>query len=83
MGEQMRLAPSFPFYGRRWQGKPLGRNDFVISTDEKTTIQARHRIHAPPPPGPHRSMRVEYEYERCGAWAYLAAMDVHRMNWST
>jgi hypothetical protein len=24
-------------------------------------------------------MRVEHEYERCGAWAYLAAMDVHRM----
>jgi len=25
-------------YARRWQGKPLGRNDFVISTDEKTSI---------------------------------------------
>lgn len=24
-------------------------------------------------------MRVEHEYERCGAWAYLAAMDVHRL----
>jgi hypothetical protein len=24
-------------------------------------------------------MRVEHEYERCGAWAYLAALDVHRM----
>ena len=23
-------------------------------------------------------MRVEHEYERCGAWAYLAALDVHR-----
>ncbi len=66
-------------YARRWQGKPLGRNDFVISTDEKTSIQARHRIHASLPTGPHRSMRVEHEYERCGAWAYLAAMDVHRM----
>jgi hypothetical protein len=66
-------------YARRWQGKPLGRNDFVISTDEKTSIQARRRIHASLPPGPHRSMRVEHEYERCGAWAYLAAMDVHRM----
>lgn len=66
-------------YARRWQGKPLGRNDFVISTDEKTSVQARRRIHATLPPGPHRSMRVEHEYERCGAWAYLAAMDVHRM----
>jgi hypothetical protein len=23
-------------------------------------------------------MRVEHEYARCGAWAYIAAMDVHR-----
>jgi len=66
-------------YARRWQGKPLGRNDFVISTDEKTSIQARRRIHASLAPGPDRSMRVEHEYERCGAWAYLAALDVHRM----
>lgn len=23
-------------------------------------------------------MKVEHEYQRCGAWAYLAALDVHR-----
>jgi hypothetical protein len=23
-------------------------------------------------------MRVEHEYGRCGAWAYIAALDVHR-----
>jgi hypothetical protein len=23
-------------------------------------------------------MKVEHEYQRCGAWAYIAAMDVHR-----
>jgi len=23
-------------------------------------------------------MRVEHEYRRCGAWVYLAALDVHR-----
>jgi hypothetical protein len=66
-------------YARRWQGKALGRNDFVISTDEKTSIQARRRRHATLAPGPQRAMRVEHEYKRCGAWAYLAAMDVHRM----
>ena len=22
-------------------------------------------------------MRVEHEYARCGAWAYIAALDVH------
>jgi hypothetical protein len=66
-------------YARRWAGKPLGRNDFVISTDEKTSIQARHRIHPTLPPAAHRATRVEHEYARCGAWAYLAALDVHRM----
>ena len=23
-------------------------------------------------------MRIEHEYKRCGAWAYMAALDVHR-----
>ena len=30
------------------------------------------------PPGAHRPRRVEHEYVRGGAWAYLAAWDVHR-----
>ena len=29
-------------------------------------------------PKPGRPMRVEHEYRRGGAWAYLAALDVHR-----
>ena len=66
-------------YARHWDGKPLGRNDFVISTDEKTSIQARRRIHPTLSPRPGQPMRVEHEYERGGALAYLAAMDVHRV----
>ena len=66
-------------YARRWEGKSLGRNEFVLSTDEKTSIQARRRLHPTLAPGPQRAMRVEHEYERGGAWAYLAAMDVHRL----
>jgi len=65
-------------YHRQWDGKPLTDNDFVISADEKTSIQARKRIHPTDPPHAGRPMRVEHEYERCGAWAYLAALDVHR-----
>lgn len=65
-------------YERKWEGRPLGKNDFVISGDEKTSIQARARIHPTLPPAPHQPMRVEHEYERRGAWAYLAAWDVHR-----
>lgn len=65
-------------YSRVWQGANLQDDEFVISTDEKTSIQARDRVHASIPPGPGRPMRVEHEYRRRGAWAYLAALDVHR-----
>lgn len=61
-----------------WQGQPLCEDEFVLSADEKTSIQARARIHAAEPPRSHQAMRVEHEYERRGAWAYLAAWDVHR-----
>jgi hypothetical protein len=59
-------------------GKLLRDDEFVLSTDEKTSIQARVRIHPALPPQPGEPMRVEHEYVRCGAWAYLAALDVHR-----
>jgi hypothetical protein len=65
-------------YQRRWQGKLLRDDEFVLSTDEKTSIQARLRTHPTLPTQPGISMRVEHEYERGGAWAYLAALDVHR-----
>ena len=41
-------------YDRRWDGKPLGRNDYVISADEKTSIQARCRCHPTLPAGKAR-----------------------------
>ena len=63
---------------RHWDGSPLGPRDYVISADEKTSIQARQRRHAAAPVAPGRAMRVEHEYRRHGAWAYLAAWDVHR-----
>jgi hypothetical protein len=65
-------------YQRRWQGKLLRDDEFVLSADEKTSIQARARIHPTLPAQPGVAMRVEHEYVRCGAWAYLAALDVHR-----
>jgi hypothetical protein len=65
-------------YAGTWDGKPLGKRDFVISTDEKTSIQARVRIHPTLAPAPGRAMRVEHEYDRGGALAYIAAWDVHR-----
>jgi hypothetical protein len=61
-----------------WEGEPLTDDDFVISTDEKTSIQARRRRHETLPTRSRSAMKVEHEYERCGAWAYLAAWDVFR-----
>lgn len=65
-------------YEHQWQGEPLRDDEFVLSTDEKTSIQARRRLHETLPPKPGLAMKVEHEYERQGAWAYLAAWDVHR-----
>lgn len=50
----------------------------MISSDDKTSIQARCRCHPTLPPGASRAMRVEHEYDRGGALAYLAAYDVHQ-----
>lgn len=61
-----------------WQGKPLGDDDYVLSSDEKTSIQARLRVHETVPPTSDQPMLVEHEYERKGALAYLCAWDVHR-----
>ncbi len=65
-------------YQRRWQGEALGPRDFVLSADEKTSIQARKRKHPSLPAASGRPIYVEHEYARCGAWAYIAAWDVHR-----
>jgi DDE superfamily endonuclease len=73
-----KAAVVLDLYGRRFQGRRLAPGEFVISADEKTSIQARCRCHPTLPPGAARVMRVEHEYERGGALAYLAAWDVHQ-----
>ncbi len=75
---QVKAARILDLYERRWQGQRLRDDEFVVSTDEKTSIQARIRIHPSLPPRSTRPMRIEHEYARGGAWAYLAALDVHR-----
>ncbi|WAX81045.1 IS630 family transposase [Streptomyces sp. KMM 9044] len=65
-------------YARTWQGKALGADEYVISADEKTSVQARCRCHPTLAPGQARAMRVNHTYGRGGALAYLAAYDVHR-----
>ncbi|KJK57817.1 transposase [Saccharothrix sp. ST-888] len=65
-------------YARTFEGVPLGEDEYVVSSDEKTSIQARCRCHPTLAPGQARAMRVNHEYGRGGALAYLAAYDVHR-----
>jgi len=61
----VKAARVLDLYARAWEGKPLSANDYVISADEKTSIQAW-------------TVRVGHDYDRGGALAYLAAYDVHR-----
>ena len=73
-----RAAPVLDLYAGIWDGLPLGPDDYVICADEKTSIQARCRCHPTLPPGKARAMRIEHDYDRGGALAYLAAWDVRR-----
>src|SRR5512132_3763134 len=73
-----RAARVLDLYAGSFEGVRLREGEYVISADEKTSVQARCRCHATLPPGKARVMRVEHEYERQGALAYLAAWDVHR-----
>jgi hypothetical protein len=75
---EAKAGPILDLYRGRWQGEPLRPDEHVVCADEKTSIQARARIHPGSPPAPGRAGRVEHEYERTGALAYLAAWDVHR-----
>ena len=73
-----KAAVVLDLYARVWEGTALEPGDYVLCADEKTSIQARCRCHPTLPPGKARTMRVEHEYERGGALAYLTAWDVHR-----
>src|SRR3954451_19859830 len=64
-------------YDRLWHGQPLGKDEYVISADEKSQLQALRRRHPDLPPAPGRDRRQEFEYRRGGTLAYLAAYDVH------
>jgi len=64
-------------YQRRWDGADLAEDEYVISADEKSQLQALRRRHPETPAAPGRPRRVEFEYRRGGTLAYFAAYDVH------
>jgi hypothetical protein len=71
-----KAAVVLDLYEGYWQGERLDPFDRILSTDEKTSIQARLRRHESLGPAPRRCRRVEAEYARGGALQYLAAWDV-------
>lgn len=61
---QAKAGRILDLYERRWEGRPLRQDEYVVSTDEKTSIQARLRIYPSLPTRPDETMRVEHEYVR-------------------
>jgi transposase len=74
----VKAARVLDLYDRTWNGVALGEDEYVISADEKSQLQARSRRHPGLSPGPGRTRRVEFEYTRGGTLAYFGAYDVHR-----
>jgi hypothetical protein len=71
-----KAAVVLDLYEGYWQGERLDPFDRILSSDEKTSIQARIRCHESLGPASGRRRRVEAEYGRGGALQYLAAWDV-------
>src|SRR5487761_1253865 len=74
----VKAARVLDLYAGWWEGAPLEPDEYVLSADEKTSIQARRRCHPSYPAQAAQPQRVEFEYERMGAVQYLAAWDVQR-----
>jgi transposase len=73
----VKAARVLDLYERIWEDEELHDEEFVLSADEKPSVQARSRIHPTTPPQAGQPMRVENEYKRHGTLAYLAAYDIH------
>jgi hypothetical protein len=77
---RQKAAPVLDLYERRWEGRRLRPDELVICADEKSQLQALGRRHQTLPPAPGQATKIEFEYERGGTLAYLAAWDVHHAN---
>ncbi len=75
---EQKAAQVLDLYQGIWCGIALGSDEYVISADEKTSIQARVRKHHTLPTLRGTCMRVEHEYSRGGSLSYMAAWDVKR-----
>ncbi|MFE3905089.1 helix-turn-helix domain-containing protein [Streptomyces sp. NPDC059153] len=65
---QVKAERVLDLYARTWDGQPLGADEYVISADEKTSIQARCCCHPTLAPGRARAMRVNHTYGSAARW---------------
>lgn len=71
-----KAARVLDLYAHMWDGEPLGADDYVISADEKSQLQALARRHPELRAARGRLRRIEFEYKRGGTLAYMGAYDV-------
>jgi transposase len=74
----VKAAVVLDLYQGYWQEERLDPFDLALSSDEKTSIQARIREDPTLEPGSHRPRRVAAKYKRGGALQYLAAWDIQQ-----
>jgi transposase len=74
---ETKAARVLDLYARTCHGAELSPDDYVISADAKSQLQALRRRHPGRPAGPGHTRQVEFEYVRGGTLAYFAAYDVH------
>ena len=75
-----KAGPVLDLYQRRFEGRRLRPDEYVICADEKSQLQALGRRHQSQPPSPGRPARFEFDYRRNGTLAYLAGWGVHHAN---
>src|SRR5438552_9841384 len=65
----LKAGRALDLYARVFDGERLRPDEYVISADEKTQLQALGRHHQTVAPGPGRPGLVEFEYLRGGTLA--------------
>jgi len=73
----VKASPILDLYQGTFEERALRAREYVLSFDQKTSIQARARRHPSVPPHSGHPQLVEHEYERQGALHLLACLDVH------
>lgn len=73
----VKASPILDLYQGTFEEHALRAREYVLSFDQKTSIQARERRHPSIPPRSGHPQLVEHEYERQGALNLLACLNVH------